>query len=307
MDRILRQFSVVATCKNVSHAAIRLCISQPTLSHNMKKLESELGVTLFTRSSSGIELTESGEVLLEQVRIMQRLYDNTLIKLEHIKRHQERELKIGTGHVWWQLFLRDTVKAYRKRHPAANLNIDVGNHLREMDLLMSGDIDLFIGHEIVGLHRKAEVKFIPLLSSEDGIFVRKDHPLTLKESCSLDDRVDYPTMEATPNENSYRHLIEDNQQLKLHRSRHHLTEKILYTSNSLSTAIDITNDSNALLPFPESMENYFNKNGLVRLSITEHYSISNIGIYLLREVDEDGHIGELLELIKQEVNNAHLI
>lgn len=304
MDRILRQFSVVATCKNVSHAALRLCISQPTLSHNMKKLESELGVTLFTRSSNGIELTESGEVLLEQVRIMQRLYDNTLIKLEHINRHHERELKIGTGHAWWHLFLRNLVKSYRQLHPAANLNVDIGNHLRQMDLLMSGDIDLFIGHEIVGLHRKAEVKFIPLFTSIDAIYVRKDHPLTLKESCTLADLIDYPTMEATPNENSYSHLIEDTQQLRLHRNRHHLPEKILYASNSLTTAIDITNDSNALLPFPESMENYFRQMGLVRIPINEHYSDATIGIYLLREMADDVYIGELLQLIKKEVTKA---
>jgi len=57
----------------------------------MKKLEAELDIVLFNRSSKGITLTESGELLLEQTRIMQRLYDNTLSKLAHINKRQERE------------------------------------------------------------------------------------------------------------------------------------------------------------------------------------------------------------------------
>jgi len=297
MDRILRQFLEVATFKNVSHAAKKLCLSQPTLTHNMKKLEGELGVTLFTRSSAGIELTESGEVLLEQARMMQRLYDNTLIKLEHIKTRHERELKIGTGHAWWHLFLRDTVNRYRQQHPGANLNVDVGNHLRLMDMLLSGDIDLFIGHEIAGLSRKAEVKFLPLFISEDKVFVRRDHPLTYKPTCTLEDLVAYPTLEPTPNENRYQHLIEDPQQLKLHRSIHHLSEKILYTSNSMITSIDMVNDSNALLPFPGSMEPFFNRGGLVSLTLTKPYGKAPIGIYLLWEMADDPHINEMLALI----------
>ena len=74
--------------------------------------------------------------------------DNALIKMEFIKERHDRELRVGTGHAWWYLFLRETVETYRQRHPTANIHSELGNHLRLMDLLLSGDIDLFIGHEI---------------------------------------------------------------------------------------------------------------------------------------------------------------
>lgn len=298
MDKLLRQFLEVASCRNVSHAAKKLCLTQPTLTHNMKKLEESLGVTLFTRSSSGISLTECGEVLLEQARLMQRLYDNTLIKLELIKERQVRELKLGTGYAEWHLFVRTTVDTYREQHPGANLNIDVGNHLRLMDLLLSGDIDLFVGREIGGLSRKAEVKFLPLLTTQDKVYVRREHPLTFKQPCTLEDLLDYPTVEATPNENRYQHLIEDPQELKLFRSIHHLSEKIIYTSSSLLIAMDLVSDSNALLPFPASMEPYFNRCGLVSLPLKESYSQGTIGAYLLREMSEDAHINDVLALMR---------
>ena len=84
MDKILQQFLEVATFQNVSHAAKKLCLSQPTLTHNMKKLEESLEVQLFVRTSNGMKLTEFGEVLLEQTRIMQRIYDLERAKSKYV-------------------------------------------------------------------------------------------------------------------------------------------------------------------------------------------------------------------------------
>jgi len=302
MDKYLRQFLEVATLKNVSQAAKKMCISQPTLSANIQKLEQSLGTVLFTRSSTGVELTDCGEVLAEHVRMMLRLYDNALMKMEFVKERHERELKIGVGHAWWQLFLRETIATYRRQHPHANLYIDVGNHLRLMDLLLSGDIDLSIGHEIVGLTRQAEVKFLPLFISEDKVYVRRDHPLTYKPACTLEDLAGFPTMEATFNEYRYRGVIEDQQHLQQYNTAHHLHEKTIYSSTSLHTAIDLVNDSNAVMAFPGGMEPFFSRYGLVSLRMADSYWKGTIGIYLRRDMNEDPHINDVLALIHRYVD-----
>jgi len=298
MDKLLRHFLEVANCKNVSHAAKKLCISQPSLSASIQKLEQSLGSPLFTRTSSGVELTASGEVLAEHVRMMLRLYDNALIKMEMVKEHHDRELRIGTGHAWWFLFMRDTVKNYRNHYPGANLYVDVGNNLRLMDLLLSGEIDLFVGHEILGLTRKAEVKFVPLFVSLDKVYVRENHPLTFRKACGLEDLVEYPTVEASFNELRCRGLIEDTQHLKQYISTHHLSEKITYSSNSLHTAIDLILDSNAVLAFPASMEPFFLRYGLVSLTMKESHWKATIGIYLRRDSSDNPHFNDLLALIR---------
>lgn len=307
MDKILHQFLEVASLQNVSHAAKKLCLSQPTLTHNMKKLEESLGVKLFIRTSNGMKLTEFGEVLREQTRIMQRIYDNTLMKMEMLKARQEHELKIGTGHAWWFLFLRHTIEDYRQAHPAANVYIDIGNHLRQMDLLLSGDIDLFIGHEIVGLNERAGVLFIPLFVSRDKVFVRVEHPLVMRV-CSKQDLQDYPTIQVTPDENRHQHVVEDLQPKKLEQTRLHLTEKILYRSNSLTTCIDIASTSNSIMPFPGAMEAYFKRFNLVSLAMTEEYMKGNIGIYVIRERLDELYINDVIEIISNNVNkNKDLI
>lgn len=297
MDKILRQFLEVASFKNVSHAAKKLCLNQSTLSLNIQKLEQSLGMELFTRSSTGVELTECGEVLAEHIRMMQRIYDNALIKMEFIKERHDRELRVGTGHAWWYLFLRETVETYRERHPTANIHSELGNHLRLMDLLLSGDIDLFIGHEIAGLSRKAGVMFLPLFTTSNKNFVRQEHPLIYRE-CSLDDLLEYPHLEITPDESRYQHVMEDLQPKKLERSVLHLTEKIIYSSNSLMASIDMLSTTNAVMPYPGPMENYFRQFNLVPLTMTEPSATCAVGVYLLRERNDDPHIHDVLALMR---------
>lgn len=62
-------FSVVSEQKNVTKAAHKLSISQSSVSYHIKKLESDLSVALFRRTSNGLELTEDGTLLAEHVSL----------------------------------------------------------------------------------------------------------------------------------------------------------------------------------------------------------------------------------------------
>lgn len=64
----LQAFVEIASSKSISVAAENLYIAQPSLSRSMKLLEEELGLTLLTRSSNGVRLTEAGHTLLPTIQ-----------------------------------------------------------------------------------------------------------------------------------------------------------------------------------------------------------------------------------------------
>jgi DNA-binding transcriptional LysR family regulator len=66
--RHLRAFAAVAESQSFSKAARQLHIAQPPLSRHVRQLEQELGVDLFVRAASGVELTREGVALLQQAR-----------------------------------------------------------------------------------------------------------------------------------------------------------------------------------------------------------------------------------------------
>nr|WP_229655784.1 LysR family transcriptional regulator [Pantoea sp. 201603H] len=302
MDKFLRQFIEVATFNNVSHAANKLCLSQPTLTHNMKKLEESLGVVLFERLPNGIKLTSYGELLLEQARMMQRIYDNTLIKMEIIKVRQEQSLRIGTGHAWWFIFMKAMFVAHRQRYSNANMHFELGNHLWLMDLLLSGDIDLFIGHEIEGLNPKTGMLFLPLFSTVNSIYARRDHPLfTLNRPLTLEQLLPYPYMELTPDALRHQHLVEDLQPKKHERKLLHLTDRILYSANSMMAALDMLQDSDAVMPYPTSMAPWFSRYNIASLPMTRASKREMVGVYIMAENAETPHISQAIALIRQHV------
>lgn len=306
MFKLMLQFSQVAKTQNITQAANQLCLSQPTLSHNMQKLEGKLGSKLFHRNSKGITLTSSGELLYEQTKLLQHLYDNTLIKLNKNKLRHQAELKIGCGDAWWHLFLRDCVQDFRTTHPHTNITIDVGDHLQLMNLLLCNELSIFVGHEIVGLAQYEDILFCPLFSSHEEIYVRKGHPL-LELACSNEDIARFPSIDLGARRKHYANLQQPSPELSSFQKRHYLQEKVTYTTNSFLTAIDLLQNSDAILPYPVDMKAYFETFDIVPLNMLECFNKAIIGAYLHKDGRQDKQSIALLEQFKELIkNNPHI-
>ncbi len=177
MDRFLLQFIAIVEAGSFLRAAETLLISQPALTHNMKKLEELLGVRLLERSSRGVRLTQYGETLYQSAVMMRRTYSNALDRIDRQRAELEQGINIGTGFSTWILFLRDMLFDHSRRHPRAPINVSLVNALRGMEQLLAGDIGLLLSHRIANLAREDELIFHPLGLTRDQYFARRGHPL----------------------------------------------------------------------------------------------------------------------------------
>ena len=299
MDRLLAQFLAVAEAGSFSGAATALFVTQPTLTFNIRKLEDNLGVSLFTRSSRGVELTPYGETLYQNARLMRRLYDNTLKALEHQRGRTEDALSIGSGYSWWTLFIRDMVVDYSSTAPHARIHVSLGNQLRCMDQLLSGDISLFIAHEIEGLNRSTGARFVPLTRVGQGYFARAGHPLLAKPR-SLAEIEAYPAVTSALPETRHQRFFETWSRTTAGTTTAAFDQgAYVFASNSLAACVDYVARTDAVLAHTEVMDEDFARRGLRAISITEPTRQSLIGIYVLSERAEEPRVAELIAWLQQ--------
>ncbi|MDS9469524.1 LysR family transcriptional regulator [Paracoccus sp. MBLB3053] len=88
-------FVEIARERSIRRAADKLNISSSALSRQMRILEAELGVTLFTRQVTGVQLTENGRVLLRQVELWLEDHNRLRATLANAEGNHERVIRIG--------------------------------------------------------------------------------------------------------------------------------------------------------------------------------------------------------------------
>src|SRR5262245_21153562 len=93
--RHLRYFVAVAEEQNVTRAAARLHVSQPPLSRQIRDLEEELGVALFTRSARSVRLTEQGRVFLLEARAVLLRVEEAVRAVRATSGGERGELRLG--------------------------------------------------------------------------------------------------------------------------------------------------------------------------------------------------------------------
>src|SRR5436189_472732 len=93
--RHLRYFVAVAEMENVSRAALKLHVSQPALSRQIRDLEDELGFFLLERSAKAVRLTEAGRTFLTEARAVLERTDEAVKAAREVATGERGELHVG--------------------------------------------------------------------------------------------------------------------------------------------------------------------------------------------------------------------
>ena len=178
------QFQMIAECGTMREAAERLFLSQPTLSHNIKKLESELGCKLFTRSSNQLRLTPYGELVLKRTREIDSSFKAMVAEVEDLKRREEATLRIGSYSYIASGFVMSPVAAEfpESRFVVDNCPTDV---LKSG--LKNGRFDVLLATDVA---RDKSFKWQKLYAEQASVSVPRDHALANREKVSGEDVAD---------------------------------------------------------------------------------------------------------------------
>ena len=293
MDKLLRQFIAIAETGSIRAATAVLNVTQPTLTVNMRKLEGDLNARLFVRSARGVRLTPYGEVIYENARLMQRLDDNMRRSVDEMRVRSERGISIGSGYSWWTIFVRDMLLRYQQHNPKAPVQVSLGDQLRCLDQLLSGDISLFISHEIRGLSGGTGAQFIRLSQVYNGVFVRNGHPLlgAMRTSAEIEA---YPVITSSLAESRQQRFFDENWR----RARGETPfgrESYIFGSNSISACLDYLRNTDAFLRISNVIAPYFAEHGVMEVQQAGSPDMIPMGIYVLAERRGEKRLENVLE------------
>ena len=180
--RKLRQFIAVAEELHFSKAAVRLHMSQPPLSRSIHQIEKDLEVDLFVRHSHGVELTNEGEVFLNEARNILLTVERAYERTQQAKRGEIGRLVIGyQGSGVFDLLPR-LIARFKKDYPQAK--IDIHNMNKNEQVLNLRNHSIHIG---IIRHVNNEPGITTHTIAKEPIYVAisKEHSLAKAKSVSI--------------------------------------------------------------------------------------------------------------------------
>ena len=182
--RQLTYFNEVAKYKSFTKASNVLHLSQPTLSKMVKSLEDELDIELIDRSARQIELTEAGEIVYEQGKMILESLDNLSANLYDLMNLKKGKIKIGIPPLIGFLFFPRIIKEFKKLYPNIQLHlIEHGANKVEQEV-SDGLLDLGV---VVLPMDEGEFDIVSFISEQLMLFVHAAHPLAENEKVEMKD------------------------------------------------------------------------------------------------------------------------
>lgn len=164
--RQLRYFLAVADAGGFSRGAERVHIAQPALSAHVARLEEELGTSLFTRSSKGVELTQAGIVLVDHANEILRRVRNVPDAVRHAAEEVHGEVSLGLPTTVSMVLTLPLLHQVRTQWPNITLRLLEGHSGWLQEWLAAGRIDAAV---LFGVASGRGLKVVPLL--DENLFL----------------------------------------------------------------------------------------------------------------------------------------
>lgn len=188
--RVLRYFLVVADTNNMTKAANKLHITQPTLSRQIMELEDELGTQLFDRNNHHLTLNHAGTLFQQQARTMLELYDHAKNELHQTDNELTGTVNVGCVVTNVSDFMMKKIDHFLTAHPGVTVNFFEGDSdtlKQRLDSRLEDVVCLLDPVEV------AKYNFLTIPIQETwGILMRSDDPLARRDGITKNELYKLP-------------------------------------------------------------------------------------------------------------------
>ena len=254
----MRYFLEIVRCDyNLSKAAKKLYISQPSLSQLIKSIEEKEGVLLFNRYGGRLQkLTNAGEIYYEYISKIVGEYDDMLMAVRHGYSQLKGKIKIGIPPLVQSAIFADVLANLIIVHPELDIEIIEKGAYELQNIFLSNELDIVflldpsnINPDIIEEH------FI--VENELTAFVNENHPLATKEKIDWIDLND--TLMATLDSTF---MVQRKIQKKLEECN--VCAKKTVVSGSWDFLIVMVNNSSFVTILPAPIASFYTHKGIVQ-------------------------------------------
>jgi DNA-binding transcriptional LysR family regulator len=195
--RHLRQILAIRDHGSFAKAAEALHIAQPALSKSMAKIEHELRLTLFTRTSTGSELTPMGEMIAERAQRVMAATQNLARDAALVAGGDAGAVRLGVSTPLKNALLPRLLLKIVEAHPHLRLQIELGASNRLLPLVQTRELDLVL---CATDDSNSVLSYVETMRAEVMFVASAGHPLAAERSISIDRLAAFPCAgSSTPN------------------------------------------------------------------------------------------------------------
>lgn len=184
--RTIKTFKTIVACGSFQEAAEELNYAQSTVTTQIKKLESDLGVILLDRGNN-LELTEAGKILNEKGELLLKSFENLRQSMTEFVEGDAGVINLGVMEPMASYRLPAILTLFAEQFPEVHINLQIHGSKMLEDMVMKGEVDLAIS-AVVDLNSRA--RFEPLFHEEVVLLTPKHHELNELETVCLTDLED---------------------------------------------------------------------------------------------------------------------
>jgi LysR family cys regulon transcriptional activator len=176
---------------NVSATAQSLYTSQPGISKQIRLLEDELGVEIFSRSGKHLtRITPAGEAILQTTGEILRKVESIKQVAQEFSNDKKGSLSLATTHTQARYMLPKIIKGFIEQYPDVSLHMNQGTPMQISEMAASGSVDFAIATEAMELF--SDLVMMPCYQWNRSIVVPKDHPLCQVSELTLEEIAKHP-------------------------------------------------------------------------------------------------------------------